>query len=96
MSVNIQITQPRKGPKDNFIANITGAKNAEEAQIAMEESDEELAAFIVLDPDDAGVQAIANVLRLAVEANRHPRDAVCAENLLLEIFMAGRRSAQQE
>lgn len=68
------------------------AENAEEVQQELTHggSDEKVVAFIPLREDDPGVNAVASVLALAVEASSGGEE-VLAETLLLEIFMAGRR-----
>ena len=98
MCTNIQVTRSPSDSADQFSLNITGAESAEAAQKDLSEfgSDEELVAFIALNPEDLGVQAVATVLQLAVEAGDAGHE-IGAESLLLAIFMAGRNSvAQQE
>lgn len=94
---NIQVTRSQSDPADQFSLNITGAESAEAAQKDMSESgsDEEVVAFIALDPEDLGVQAVATVLQLAVEAGDAGKE-IGAESLLLTIFMAGRNSVARQ
>lgn len=84
-----------------FGAAIIGADCIKSAQSDIESAGgtEKVVALVPLDQNDAAIRAIAAVLDLAVEA--HPssmigKQAVGAEALLLEIFMAGRNSVTQQ
>jgi hypothetical protein len=78
--------------EDDFGVHYRGeCSSAEEAQedFSSNGSGEVLVEFIEMDEDDSGVRAFASVLELAIDV---AGGTVPLEGLLLEIFMAGRRS----
>jgi hypothetical protein len=78
--------------KKSYGASISGFNDIESAQKDLIDagSDEKAVAIIRLDEEDPGVAALIAVLTLAAEATTISSGEVPAENVLTEIFMAGR------
>lgn len=92
MSSSLMFSESPNG--GGFSAFISEHADVEAAQKDTDDAggDEKVVAIVPLNEDDPGIAAIVAVMHLAVEAS-HPIGGVPAEALMLEIFMAGRKSA---
>lgn len=93
MSSSLVFTKSPNG--GGFGAFISGFGDVESAQEDLDDAggDEKVVAVVALDGSDPGISALSAVIHLAIEAMRPAGATVPAENLMLEIFMVGRKSA---
>lgn len=92
MSSSLVFTE---SPNDGgFGAFISGFEDVESAQKDLDDAggDEKVVAVVPLNEEDPGISALVAVLHLAIEASSSS-NGFPVENLMLEIFMAGRKSA---